>query len=147
MVYRKHRQDYRVRSNFHVKACGIFSQVVLRQHDSLALSCGSGRKHDSAKRILCHCRLVASPVVIYKPIKRKHLWTMLCTVHRHIHIYIMTAFSCGLSHIRTCLIKYKHPHIGSVQKLTYIRCRKRCIDWNRNTSAFCDCQIGYYPLI
>ena len=39
------------------------------------------------------------------------------------------------------LIKYKHPHTGSVQKLTYIRCRKRCIDWNRNTSAFCDCQI------
>ena len=141
MMYREHRQNYRVRCNFHIKAGGIFSQVVLRQHDSLALSGGSGCKHDSAKRILCHGRLVASPVVIYKSIKRKYLRAMLCTVHRHIHIYIMTAFSCGLSHIQTCLIKYKHPHIGSVQKLTYIRCRKRCIDWNRNTSAFCDCQI------
>ena len=141
MMNRKHRQNYRVRCNFHIKAGGIFSKVVLRQHNPLALSRSSGCKHDSAKRILCHGRLVASPVVIYKSIKRKYLRAMLCTVHRHIHIYIMTAFSCGLSHIQTCLIKYKHPHISSVQKLTYIRCRKRCINRNRNTSAFCYCQI------
>ena len=147
MVDREHGHDHDALRDLHIKAGRILRHISVGQHDALALSCGSGCKHDRTELIRLRHIVEASPVLFQKLPEGVCMVVMCFLLHGYHDLQLRTAVLRDCRHILSDLVIDEHRRIRTGDQIAHLFCRKVHIQGHNDAPAVDCAKISHKPRI